>query len=95
MELRAGRLGRRLRPRPAGHDPDLLPADPFQLDRPRVALVVAEAVADQLESGGHYLSEHGFSDMTDDLSALIRQNPLPSLLVGFGVGFMIGMAWRR
>jgi ElaB/YqjD/DUF883 family membrane-anchored ribosome-binding protein len=55
----------------------------------------ATTVADRLETGGRYLSEHGFSDMADDLSSLIRQNPIPSLLVGFGVGFMIGMAWRR
>jgi ElaB/YqjD/DUF883 family membrane-anchored ribosome-binding protein len=55
----------------------------------------AGAVADRLETSGRYLQSHGLSDMTDDLSGLIRQNPIPSLLVGFGVGFMLGMAWRR
>jgi ElaB/YqjD/DUF883 family membrane-anchored ribosome-binding protein len=55
----------------------------------------ASAVADRLETGGQYLRQHGFSDMADDLSSVIRQNPIPSLLVGFGVGFMLGMAWRR
>ncbi len=64
---------------------------------PREGMIgqAAGAVADQLETGGRYLSQHDFSDMADDVSSLIRQNPIPSLLVGFGVGFMLGMAWRR
>jgi ElaB/YqjD/DUF883 family membrane-anchored ribosome-binding protein len=55
----------------------------------------AGAVADQLETGGRYLQQHGISDMTDDLAGVVRRNPLPALCVAFGVGFMIGMVSRR
>jgi hypothetical protein len=55
----------------------------------------AGAVADRLESGGRYLQEHGVGEITDDLAGVIRRNPLPSLCVAFGVGFLIGMVSRR
>jgi len=55
----------------------------------------AGAVADRLEAGGQYLQEHGVSDMADDLGGLVRQHPLPSLLIVFGVGFLLGSALRR
>jgi len=64
---------------------------------PRSGVVgsAAGAVADRLESGGRYLQEHGVSDITNDLGGLVRRNPLPSLCLAFGVGFLIGMAARR
>jgi ElaB/YqjD/DUF883 family membrane-anchored ribosome-binding protein len=64
---------------------------------PREGVVgsAAGAVADRLEKGGRYLQEHGVSDMTDDLTGVIRRNPLPSLCLAFGVGFLIGMAASR
>jgi hypothetical protein len=55
----------------------------------------ASAVADRLDQGGRYLQEHDLGDMTNDLAGVIRRNPLPSLLVAFGFGFLIGMASRR
>jgi hypothetical protein len=55
----------------------------------------AGAVADRLEAGGQYLQEHGLSDMTDDLARLIRQHPLPSMAIVFGIGFLLGGALRR
>jgi len=55
----------------------------------------AGAVADRLESGGRYLQEHGVGEITDDLAGVIRRNPLPSLGLAFGVGFLIGMAFTR
>jgi len=64
---------------------------------PRAGVVgsAAGAVADRLESGGRYLQEHGVGDITDDLAGVIRRNPLPSLCLAFGVGFLIGMVSRR
>jgi len=64
---------------------------------PRAGVVgsAAGAVADRLESGGRYLQEHGVGDITDDITGVIRRNPLPSLCVAFGVGFLIGMVSRR
>jgi len=55
----------------------------------------ASTVAGQLEAGGRYLQHHGFSDMTDDLGGVIRNYPIQSLLVAFGIGCFVGMASRR
>jgi hypothetical protein len=55
----------------------------------------ATAVADQLEAGGQYLEEHGFREMADDLTAVIRHYPVQSILIALGVGFFAGMASRR
>jgi len=49
-------------------------------------------VADSLESGGRYLQEEGLSGMADDLTGLIRKNPIPAVLIGIGIGFMIARA---
>jgi hypothetical protein len=48
------------------------------------------AVGDTLESGGKYLEEEGLSGMMEDVTGLIRRNPLPAVLVGIGIGFLIG-----
>jgi cell division septum initiation protein DivIVA len=55
----------------------------------------ASSVAGTLESGGRYLQQHGFNDMTDDLSAVVRHYPIQSLLLAFGIGCFLGMASRR
>jgi hypothetical protein len=55
----------------------------------------ASSVADQLQSGGRYLQEHGFRDMTEDLTAVVRHYPVQSVLLALGVGFFAGMASRR
>jgi hypothetical protein len=53
------------------------------------------AVASTLESGGRYLEEHGLSGIGEDLTEVIRRNPIPALLIGIGVGFLIARATRR
>jgi cell division septum initiation protein DivIVA len=55
----------------------------------------ASTVAEGLESGGHYLQEHGLSDMTEDLASLIRTYPKASLGIAFGLGWLFGMSCRR
>lgn len=55
----------------------------------------ASTVAGQLEAGGRYLQQHGFSDMTDDVGKVVRNYPIQSLLVAFGIGCFFGMASRR
>jgi hypothetical protein len=50
------------------------------------------AVADSLERGGRYLQEEGLQGIGEDLTALIRRNPIPALLVGIGVGFLLARA---
>jgi hypothetical protein len=52
-------------------------------------------VADALESGGRYLQQEGFSGMAEDLTGLIRRNPIPALLVGIGLGYLIARSTSR
>jgi hypothetical protein len=54
----------------------------------------AEKVAETLESGGRYLEEHKLREIGDDLTNLIRRNPIPALLLGIGVGFLLARAIR-
>jgi hypothetical protein len=49
----------------------------------------SSAVADTLEQGGRYLQEQGLSGLGADMTNMIRRNPIPSVLVGFGLGFLI------
>jgi hypothetical protein len=49
------------------------------------------AVADELQAGGHYLEGHGLEAIGKDLTDVVRRHPVPSLLVGFGLGCLIGM----
>jgi hypothetical protein len=52
------------------------------------------AVAGSLESGGRYLEEQGLSGMGRDLTNLIRHNPITSLFVGIGIGYMLARITR-
>jgi len=53
-----------------------------------------EAVASRLEQGGRYLEQHGLGDMASDVSTMIRRNPLPAVLIGIGVGFLLARLTR-
>jgi ElaB/YqjD/DUF883 family membrane-anchored ribosome-binding protein len=55
----------------------------------------AGAVADRLQQSGRYLQEHGLRDMADDMTSVVRRYPVAALSVGFGVGFLLGMALTR
>jgi len=49
-------------------------------------------VADSLERGGRYLEEEGFSGIGEDLTGIIRRNPIPAMLCGIAVGFLLARA---
>ena len=51
-------------------------------------------VANALESSGEYLEQKKLSGMAEDLTDLVRNNPIPALLVGIGLGFLLGRALR-
>ncbi len=53
------------------------------------------AVADSLEHTGRYIQEEGIRGMAQDLTDLIRRNPIPALLVGVGIGFLLAKMLRR
>jgi len=50
------------------------------------------SLASSLESTGQYLEEHGFSAMTEDLTNVIKRNPLPSVFIAAGIGFLLAKA---
>lgn len=52
----------------------------------------ASCVADSLESTGKYLEAEGFSGIAEDMTALIKRNPIPALFVGVGIGFLLARA---
>jgi uncharacterized protein YjbJ (UPF0337 family) len=46
-------------------------------------------VAEGLESASYYLQEKRFEHLGDDFRGLVRRYPLQSLLIGFGLGFLL------
>jgi ElaB/YqjD/DUF883 family membrane-anchored ribosome-binding protein len=54
----------------------------------------SQAVASTVTNTGKYIEEAGLSGMMDDLTEVIRRNPLPSVLVGVGIGVLIGRLLR-
>jgi len=46
-------------------------------------------VASTLENTGKYLEEQGVTGMAEDLTGLIKQHPIPAVLIGVGLGFML------
>jgi uncharacterized protein YjbJ (UPF0337 family) len=55
----------------------------------------ATAVAGGVESASSYLQEKKFEEMATDLTALIRRYPVPSLLVGVGLGYVLARLTTR
>jgi gas vesicle protein len=55
---------------------------------------VPQAVAEGMDSAGRYLQEEGFSGIAEDLTTLIRRNPIPALFVGIGIGFLLARITR-
>jgi hypothetical protein len=53
------------------------------------------SVADSLESGGRYLQEEGLRGMAEDVTNLIRRNPIPALFIGIGIGFLLAKVTTR
>jgi ElaB/YqjD/DUF883 family membrane-anchored ribosome-binding protein len=53
------------------------------------------AVADSLDQAGRYIHDEGLAGMAEDVTELIRRNPIPAMLVGIGIGFMLARLLRR
>jgi uncharacterized protein YjbJ (UPF0337 family) len=54
-----------------------------------------QSVASTLEQGGRYVQQEGLSGLADDLTTLIKNNPIPALLVGVGIGFLLARITSR
>jgi hypothetical protein len=55
----------------------------------------SERVAEGLEAGGKYLEDKGLSGVGDDIAGLIKRNPIPAVLIGIGIGFLLASATSR
>jgi hypothetical protein len=53
-----------------------------------------QTVAGGLDDASKYLDQKNLSGMVDDVSGLIKRNPIPALLIGIGVGFLLGRTLR-
>lgn len=56
---------------------------------------VAETAAGALERSGQYLQQADIQTVRSDLEMLIRRHPVESLLIGFGLGFVLARGMRR
>jgi len=50
----------------------------------------SKGVADAIDSAGKYVEDRNLSGMMEDVTSLVKRNPIPALLLGLGVGFLIG-----
>jgi hypothetical protein len=50
----------------------------------------SKTVADAMDSAGKYVEDRNLSGMMEDVTNLVKRNPIPALLLGLGVGFLIG-----
>jgi hypothetical protein len=55
----------------------------------------SSAVANTLESAGRELQEHGLSGIADDITNTVRRHPVPSVLIGIGLGFMLARLFAK
>jgi len=69
-------------------------ADTVRQSGPQAGVLgsATRGVADTLEDAGKYIEDKNLSGMMDDVTGLIKRNPLPAVLVGLGVGFLVGRA---
>ncbi len=61
---------------------------------PRAGVVgsASQAVANSVKDGGKYIQDAKLSGIAEDISDLIRRNPVPAVLIGIGLGWFV---WRK
>lgn len=71
-------------------------SDAIKKNAPREGVMgsASGAVAGTIEQAGRYLEEQGVSGAADDFTNLIRKNPIPAVLVGIGIGFLLARVVR-
>jgi hypothetical protein len=55
----------------------------------------ATTVANKLDAAGAYLQEKKVDHMVGDLTSMIRRYPIPALLIGLGIGYLLAGRTRR
>jgi len=62
------------------------------MPREGVIGAAASSVASGLESSGQYLERESLQGIADDVTNLIRRNPIPALFLAVGLGFILARA---
>jgi hypothetical protein len=72
-------------------------ADAIRKTEPAAGMLhnAGEAIANKLQSGGQYLEQRGLTGIGEDVTNLIRHSPVPSLLIGVGIGVLLARLVRR
>lgn len=52
----------------------------------------SSAIAQTLNETGEYVEREGLEGIGKDLAALVKRNPIPSLIIGIGLGFLVARA---
>jgi len=55
----------------------------------------SSSIASGLESSARYLQDEGLKGIAEDVTSLIRRNPMPAMLVGVGLGYFLARATSR
>lgn len=56
---------------------------------------VSNYTAQTLSDAGQYLESEGFDGMVQQVKAMVKQNPIRSVLVGMALGFVVARATSR
>jgi ElaB/YqjD/DUF883 family membrane-anchored ribosome-binding protein len=54
----------------------------------------SQAVADTIKGGGKYIEEAKLSGMAHDVENVIKNHPIPALLICFGIAYCLGRAMK-
>ena len=55
----------------------------------------ASTMGDSLEKSANYLKQKTPDDMLNDATDVVRNNPITSVLIGLGIGFLLARVIRR
>jgi len=71
-------------------------ADKIKQNAPHEGMLgsASSAVAGTIENAGRYLQEQGLSGAGEDLTRMIRNHPIPAILLGIGLGFLLARVTR-
>jgi len=64
------------------------------LPREGIAGSASQAVADGIRSSGRYLEEAKLSGMAQDMEQVVKNHPIPAMMVCLGIGFCLGRMFK-
>jgi len=65
-----------------------------KLPQSGIAGQASHAVTEAIKEGGHYLEDAKLSGMVQDVAQVVKNHPIPTMLICFGIGFCLGRALK-